>query len=303
MKALVTGATGFVGSRLARHLADQGYAVSILARQTSNFDQLNDLRDRIDVHLVDNTGKSVRQAVAAARPDVVFHVATYYVFDHRPEDIDKLVEANITFPLHLVDAMAAEGIGLLVNTGSAWQHFNDAAYDPVCLHSATKQAFQALLAYFVSAGTIRCATLLLNDTYGPRDPRRKIFALVHDHAGKSTSLPMSGGQQLIELVHIDDIVRAFRMAGELLRDDDSLRNVEFNVATGHPLPLRSIVETFIRVAGLDVAIDWGARPYRGREVMVPWRTGRPVPGWSPQVPLEEGLAGLYGEDEVTKTGR
>jgi nucleoside-diphosphate-sugar epimerase len=292
MKAVVTGATGFVGSRLARHLAGLGHQVSILVRPTSSFDQLDGILDRIDVRVVDDSQDSLRAALAAVRPDVVFHVATYYAFDHTPQDVERMLEANIAFPLRLIDAMAREGIGCLVNTGSAWQHFKDAHYDPVCLHSATKQAFQILMEYFVNIGKLRAITLLLNDTYGPKDPRRKIFAMVKEAADKPEPLKMSAGTQLVELVHAEDIVRAYVLAAERLLGMPEIRNEEYNVSTGKPLPLKDLVAMFTKLAGIRENIEWGARPFRDREVMVPWTTGKWVPGWEPNVSLEQGLPDL-----------
>ena len=50
-----------------------------------------------------------------------------------------------------------------------------------------------------------------------------------------------------------------------------------------------------RCAGAPLKMEWGGRPYRFREVMVPWSKGGPVPGWSPQIGLEEGLKTILAE--------
>ena len=54
--------------------------------------------------------------------------------------------------------------------------------------------------------------------------------------------------------------------------------------------LRELVAIFERVTQAPLRIEWGGRPYRQREVMEPWGEGRPLPGWTPRVGLEEGLA-------------
>jgi len=288
MKALVTGATGFVGSRLARRLVKDGHSVAILARETSGLHELEPVLRDIRVHRLDAAPDAIARAVATERPDIVFHLATYFVFDHKPEDLKPLIESNILFPLQLVDAMARAGVRFFVNTGSAWQHFEDKNYDPVCLHAATKQAFEDLLAYFVASGKIACITLKLNDTYGPNDPRRKIFTLLREAARNGQPLKMSAGAQAIDLVHIDDVVRAYLAAAARLIGSP-VKSEDYVVSSGSPLPLRELVELYLEVAGTKLAIEWGARPYREREVMVPWTKGRPVPGWKPEVPLRRGL--------------
>jgi nucleoside-diphosphate-sugar epimerase len=293
LKTLVSGASGFVGSRLARLLADEGHSVSVIVRPNSDLSQLAPVLNRITVHRVDSEPGALSGIMAAEHPDVVFHLATHFVFDHKPEDVEALVASNVLFPVQLADAMARNGVRFLVNTGSAWQHFRDADYDPVCLHAATKQAFEDLLAYFVSAGKIECITLKLNDTYGPGDPRRKIFTLLRESALNRSSLKMSAGEQLIDIVHIDDVTAAFVAAAErLVEGAVAGRHEDYVVSSGRPLSLRKLVELYLQLSGTQLAVEWGARSYRDREVMVPWRKGKPVPGWSPRIPLEAGLKQL-----------
>lgn len=293
LKALLTGATGFIGSRLTRRLVDAGHSVAILVRESSRTDQLAGYLDRLRLRVVDDTTECLRRVVAFELPDVVFHLATYFARDHRPEDLNPMIEANITFPLRLVDAMAREGVQSLVNTGSEWQYFAGSDYRPVCLHSATKQAFEALLAYFVDAGNIRCTTLILRDTYGAGDPRRKIFSILREHAGLSQPLDMSAGEQLVDLVHVDDAVSAFELAAQrLVAGLQTAGHEVYSVRGAQALPLRQIVETYLRLSNLDVRIRWGGRPYHPREVMLPWTGGETVPGWRPQIDIADGLKEL-----------
>ena len=60
--------------------------------------------------------------------------------------------------------------------------------------------------------------------------------------------------------------------------------------------LRSLLERKLlriaghrEVAGRPLRVEFGARPYRDREVMVPWDRYQPVPGWTPTCPLEDGI--------------
>ena len=49
------------------------------------------------------------------------------------------------------------------------------------------------------------------------------------------------------------------------------------------------------VTGSNLRVDWGGRPYRRREVMVPTDNGVVLPNWSPLIDLETGLRRLKGE--------
>lgn len=287
-RALVTGATGFIGGNLTRALLDKGWNVSCLVRPGSGCSRLPKGVDLIayDQQLGFRTLVDVLKEV---RPAVVFHLASRFLAGHTPEDIPDLVVSNVQFGAELLEAMSLSETSLLVNTGTSWQHYESRAYSPVNLYAATKQAFEALLQYYVEAGGLRCVTLKLFDTYGPNDPRPKLFHLLDRVAASSEPLAMSPGEQLIDLVHIEDVTKAFLLAAQRLLDGEVGGVESYGVSSGRPIQLRELVAIYAQVSGRRLNIAWGGRPYRNREVMIPWSTGQSLPGWHPCVSLQEGI--------------
>jgi len=293
---LITGATGFVGSHLARRLAGDRWRVHAIVRDGSKLDVLSDAK--VQFHQVDADGSQLPAIMAQTKPDVVFHLASLFVTAHAPTDVTPLVQSNILFPMQLLEAMSAAGVRRIVNTGTVWQHYQDARYCPVNLYAATKQALEGLLAYYVDAQEFAAITLKLTDTYGPRDRRRKLFTLLREAAQPNAKpLEMSAGQQLLDLVYIDDVVEAFWLAAHRLLDGKVMEGAQefYLVCSSAPLRLREVVETYQRVAGVKLPIVWGARPYRAREVMRPWDGGMPIPGWQPKIELHDGIARLLAD--------
>src|SRR4051812_24601646 len=120
--ALLTGATGFVGARLARALVEAGWTVSALVRPTSNLETtLDSLGQRLQVHTHDGTMQSMLRIVRAAKPDTVFHVAAFGGALHDAAELEALVEANILLGAQLLEALRQEGTASFVNTGTHWQ--------------------------------------------------------------------------------------------------------------------------------------------------------------------------------------
>ena len=290
--ALVTGATGFVGSRLAMRLLGDGWRTHVLVRASSGLGQLTGLENALAVHGHDGSTDSLVQLVGQVRPAVVFHLASLFVAEHRPEHVAALVESNLLFGTQLLEAMAQAGVRWLVNTGTAWQHYAGRQYSPVNLYAATKQAFEAIARYYIEARGLRMLTLELSDTYGPGDPRPKLFRVLAESGESGRKLAMSPGDQLLDLVHVDDVVEAFMVAWERLRSGRGPAEEKFAVGASEPISLRALVELFGRVTGRRPDIDWGGRPYREREVMSPDRPVMRLPGWVPRIPLEEGLRSL-----------
>lgn len=294
-RAVLTGATGFVGSRLCRALVGAGWEVHLVARPGSSLANLGDAVGRVaQIHRHDGATASLVAWFGEVRPDVTFHLASLFVAEHTVEQVAPLVEANVLFGAQVAEALSRNGLARLVNAGTSWQHFGDADYDPVCLYAATKQAFEDLLAFHVSASGLRAVTLKLFDTYGPGDPRPKLFKLLRDAARGGAPLAMSGGEQRVDLVHVDDAAEAFRLAAERLLAGQVAGHERYAVSSGSPVRLRDLVELYAKVAGTPLVVDWGKRPYRAREVMSPWSRGPALPGWAPRIGLEAGLRQLVG---------
>jgi nucleoside-diphosphate-sugar epimerase len=290
---LITGATGFVGSRLAQQLADAGWAVHAIIRATSDCLSLN--RVGAMPHLHDGTIDRMMWIVQSARPDVVFHVASLVIAEHQPTDVARLLESNVSFGAQLLEAMHRSGEGLFINTGTYWQHFADADYSPVNLYAATKQAFVDLLRYYIDVAGIRAISLELFDAYGPNDPRPKLLSLLRDIAGSGRELSMTAGEQMIDLVHVDDVANAYLAAAERLMRGEVKGLETYSVSGGQRVGLRRLVEMFESALGKPLNIKWGAKPYRPREIMNPWTRGAPLPGWEPMIRLEDGLKAVAAE--------
>jgi nucleoside-diphosphate-sugar epimerase len=293
---LVTGATGFVGHHLAARLLREGHDVHVVVRPQSQLGRLGSLRERLHLHVHDGTTRGLIAVMEAARPEVVFHLASRFLATHQSDDVQGLIEDNLLFPTQLVEAAVRSGVLRLVNTGTSWQHFESRPYDPVCLYAASKEAFEKLLAHYVNASALRVVTLKLFDTYGPGDPRPKLFALLRRTARTGEQLEMSPGAQVIDLCHVDDVVEAFVVAGQRLRAPGEPGMESFAVS-GERHTLRDLVEIFNQVSPRPARIVWGGRPYREREVMQPWSTGTALPGWRPKVDLRSGMARLLADPD------
>lgn len=287
-RALVTGATGFIGRHLVRRLLADGCQTHAIVRPQSNIAPLQQLLGADHVHIHDGTIENMLALVGATRPTTIFHLASLFLAQHQSRDIPALVRSNVEFGAQLAEAAAVHKVPHFINTGTAWQHFADEPYNPVNLYAATKQALADILRYYAQAGDFRVTNLELFDTYGPGDTRPKLFATLQQAAVTGQTLAMSGGEQLIDLVYVDDVVEAY-LAAERAGGEEEGTFETYAVSSGNPLPLREVVALWQRVTGQAIHVDWGARPYRPREVMRPWSGGKTVPGWQPYIHLEEGL--------------
>ena len=113
-------------------------------------------------------------------------------------------------------------------------------------------------------------------------------------AGTKTDayLELSQGDQLVDLVYRDDIVRAFLIAADQLDKRKCLGHKIYGLSSGERVSIRHLVETISRVSKKKLRVRWSARPYREREVMDPWQPSSNLPDWEPRVSLEQGINNL-----------
>ena len=277
-RALVTGATGFVGGHLVRRLVAEGRPIDALVRRADAV-----MPTGVTAHTIPADVDDLIALVADLRPDVCFHLATAFRGVHVPADIAPMVEANIAFGTALAEAVTRAGGCTFVNTGTVWQHYDAASYSPVSLYAATKQGFTDVLRFYQEVEGLPVVTLELTDTYGPGDPRPKLLPILVRAARTGTHLDLTDGSQLIDLLHVEDAV------GALLATAAGEPGATYGASSGEAISLRDLVARFEAATGLTVDARWGVRPSRPREMLRPWMVSGPPPGWTPHVLLEDGM--------------
>ena len=295
---LIAGATGFVGGNLVRRLAGAGPDVNCLVRSGSSTETIRQLAaiPNVRIHtLGDEDG--IPEMVMSIRPQLLIHLAAVFVAEHRYSDIGRMIDSNVKFATRLIDAAVSAGTRGLINTGTVWEYYRGAGeYDPVCLYAATKHAFQAVLEYYVRVHDLRVVTLLLADTYGPEDRRNKLVNYIMDSLITGSVMQMSPGDQFLDLVYIDDVVDAYLLAlDRLSMTSRGLMpgcNDIYPVISESPCTPRDLVRILAEMLGREPVVEWGARPYRRRELMQAWRSAGRLPGWKPQYSLQAGLKKL-----------
>ncbi|MDD5081319.1 MAG: NAD(P)-dependent oxidoreductase [Candidatus Omnitrophota bacterium] len=284
---LITGATGFVGSNLARQMSANGCNVSIIVRNTSKRENIADI-ENLNVFEYNRNIEFLADFIEKSQIDVVYHLASLFVAEHNSLQVKDLIESNISFGTELLEAMKIAGIKNIVNTGTSWQHYEDKSYNPVCLYAAMKEAFSKILDYYVMAAGFNAITLKLFDSYGENDRRDKLINMLSDFSEFKKNISMSPGKQMLNLLHVEDIVKGFYVAGKMLMEKE-YKNESFAVAAKENYSLKEVLDLFQQLSGQKLNVTWGARPYRRREVMRPWSKYKTLPGWTAKISLKEGL--------------
>lgn len=288
MKIFITGATGFIGKHLVERLTHEGHSttVNLHGKEETPFGKsvktwkLNEESPDDDIEFLKNEGF-----------DGIIHLASLYLTVHQPNQVTKLIDSNVRFSSYILECSSKAEVKWFINTGTFWQNYQNKDYSPVNLYAATKQAFESIAQYYIETEQIKFVTMRLCDTFGPNDTRPKVFNLWEKIAESGETLDMSPGEQLIDISYIDDIVNAFFMlANHLDQRNPEIKNGEvYAVKAEKRFKLKELARIFEEAKGCSLNINWGAKPYREREVMVPWENGKNVPEWKANTNIEKGI--------------
>lgn len=294
----VTGATGYLGSHLARRLHQLGHKVVVLKRTRSNVARIADILPALVSYDIDTC--IVDAVFEEQRCTCILHCAT----DYGRKDVSRasIIEANLVLPLRLLEAAIRHGTAFFVNT--------DTVLDKrVSAYSLSKRHFRDWLAML--SASICGINVAIEHFYGPGDDATKFVGeMVSRLLSGDPRIALTPGEQRREFVYIDDVVDAFvtilqhhmvpplPAVGPQKASPDSLHCYE--VGSGQPVSIRDFMTTLRRLAGRqDVALDFGALPYRKNEVMYSQALIAPLValGWKPQVGLEDGLQRVVASEQ------
>jgi UDP-glucuronate 4-epimerase len=301
-RALVTGAAGFIGSRLAARLAASGETVRAIDCLTDYYDlsqkraALRSLEriPRCNVVTTDLRTADLDELLEGI--EVVFHQAGQPGVRASWDHLASYVEHNVMATERLLRAAAHVGVRRFVFASSSSVYGRAVTYptserslpDPVSPYGVTKLAAEHLCRVYERAWGVRTVSLRYFTVYGPgQRPDMAVHRLIESALSHRPFSVFGDGQQVRDLTFVDDVVEANLLAATV----DAPEAATLNIAGGTATSLLDLARLVGELAGHPVDLRYGP-PERGDVA----RTGGSIElaarvlGWRPHVSLEEGLA-------------
>jgi UDP-glucuronate 4-epimerase len=254
MHILVTGGAGFIGSAVARRLADGGHSVVVIDNFNSYYDvslkraRQQSLLRGIEVREGSITDESfLRYLFSEHKFDVVCHFAAQAGVRYSTENPQLYVETNVLGTQLLLEVMKDYGVKRMVYASTSSVYGNDAevpfredhgAHKPVSIYAATKRAGELLAHTYASLYGIEVTSLRFFTVYGPwsRPDMAMLKFAQKITAGEPIDI-YNNGDLKRDFTFIDDIVEGFVRAVE-----KPLGYEVINLGSGSPVPLLTFVE-------------------------------------------------------------
>ncbi len=297
-RVLLTGATGFIGSHLARRLVAEGAEVHAVTSTVSSVYpvRLTDLRDDIALHEGCLTDRSAMDKVAAAvRPQYVFHLGAFTHVGKSWQRVDECIQSNIQGTVNLLHALEPYPYERFVYTGTS-EIYGDievpfvetANVRPISPYSVSKYAGECFCTMFHQGRGWPIVMLRPFNAYGPAQTPDRIVPETIVRALRGEEIRISSGVQTREFNFVEDLADGFVRAALT----PGLEGEVINLGCGEEVTIRELVEMIVDLLGNPVSPNFGALPHRPTEI---WRMycdpskATKLLGWKPAHTLREGL--------------
>ena len=308
MKILVTGAAGFIGSKLMHELARRGDSVVGI----DNYDNYYDVRLKrarvaafgLDVLNLDITDKPALDALFAGEHfEKVVNLAAQTGVRYSVENPYVFLRSNVTGFLNVLEACRNYGVKHLVFASSSSVYGSntkvpfredDELDKPMSLYAVTKRNDELMSRVYAALYGIAITGLRYFTAYGPwgrPDMAPMLFARCISR-GETLQI-FNHGDMIRDFTFIDDIVEGTMRCidNEPARDEDGLRYRVYNIGCGHPVRLMDFIAELEHAFGIEAHKAFHPmQPGDVYQTTADTTLLQQEQGFKPSVPLCEGIA-------------
>lgn len=310
MRALITGITGFAGSHLAEFLLAEHPDVEVFGTyrwrsRTENIEQVRSKVKLLETDLRDYT--SMYNALDRSRPDFIFHLAAQSFVPSSWSAPNETLTTNVSGQTNLFEAIRALKLDPVVQIACSSEEYGLVLPDevpiketnplrPLSPYAVSKVAQDYLgYQYFQSYGLKAIRTRGFNHT-GPR--RGQVF-VTSNFCSQVAAIELGMQEPVIRVGNLEairdftdvrDMVRAYWLAVNHGKPGEV-----YNIATGHGIHIRELLDRIISLASVKVTIEVDPDRLRPSDVEILIGDSskfRADTGWEPRIPFEQTLRDL-----------
>lgn len=213
-RVLLTGATGFIGSHVARLLVREGCEVTALVRPGTDPRRIADVLP--DIKLLEGdliAPRKLEAPLRAAAPELCLHLGWYAVpgkYLRAPENVDCVAGS-----MELLRVLAEIGCRRVVALGTCFEYDTDVGYlaesspiRPRFLYAACKHALFLMAEQFQRERGLSFAWPRIFYLYGPWEDERRLVPLVIRKLLAGEPCPLTPGEQIRDYLHVEDVAGA-----------------------------------------------------------------------------------------------
>ena len=209
-KILLTGSSGFVGFNILKKLINNNKIFLILRKK--NNAKIDKLKKKNIKKIYYKNPNQLNKSLKKIKVDVVIHCATHYVKKHKFSDIKKFNDSNIFFGNLILENLKNMKVKKFINFSTVWEDYSGIKDNFANLYSAYKKAFGIILNHYKNNNSkIKFYNILLSETFGQNDKRRKLINVLKNNYKKNKVSKIVSKNLRMNLLNIEDIVCAIEI--------------------------------------------------------------------------------------------
>ena len=295
--AIVTGGAGFIGSHVVDALLAGGYRVTVIDDLSTG--ERGRVAGGADLRVLDIVELPALEAVfAEVQPRSVFHLAAQASVVASVEDPGRDCAVNVMGTLNVLEAAGRSGAPVVFTSTGGALYGDEAPMPtpedripaPLSPYGASKWAAEAYVNTWSLSSGIPHAVCRLGNVYGPRqNPHGEagVVAIFTDHLYTGRAPKLYGhGKPTRDYVYVEDVVRGLLAAAG--------KRGTYNIATGVETDVMTIWNELRAAAGSSTEPELAElRPGELQHSCLDISRASRELGWTPQVPIAEGLRKTY----------
>jgi nucleoside-diphosphate-sugar epimerase len=203
---IVTGSTGFIGSRLIEKLENKNLIFV----------------DKKNLNFYDYKNKQINNLESKFNQIDLVHLATHYSKDSDAND--KIYDANIRFGKDLIKKLEKFNINKIIYTNTMFRFYDDVEINNL-YYTKTKNEFSNYLDEFTSCNGVLFEEIYLDNTFGNDDKRKKIISQIINAIHLGLPNPVINKNTNINLVPINEVVQKIKSA---IKENISKKSIFIN---------------------------------------------------------------------------
>ena len=265
--AIVTGATGLIGTALVRDLVENGYQVKAIVRapeDVGHFDSLSVTEIVCDLDDIATLSIDRLDIADLTTPPLFFHLGWFGLWGANRTAIDVQLK-NIKWTVESVNAAAAIGCSKFVGVSSIWElgvaesfGHNENSPGPSDLYGAVKLTSRVAGKMAAKEAGIDAVWTLPVGVFGPGDTSPGVINYALQACVNNTPATFSAGTQNFDVLYLSDIARAIRLVGESGRPGR-----DYVLGSGQAAPLREFLTEMVATLNPELPVEFGAEPFKG----------------------------------------
>lgn len=303
MKALVTGASGFVGEFLIDHLIEGGDQVTAGDISPRPLARQNDASKWVALDVTNK--QQVEQVLSDIKPDVIYHLAGISFVPDAENNFDRTLLVNVGGVANLYSISQRLGLPVaivLVSSAEVYGKFSGRdlpLLETTPLRPANNYGLSKAMGELVTRrhGFSLISTVIMRPFNHIGPGQREDFVvssfakqLAEIKAGKREAVLRVGNLNAErDFCDVRDVVRAYRLGG--VRGDGV-----YNLCSGQGVKIREILDQLIQISGVKVKIENDPARMRASEIPVKYGSYRKAQdelGWTPKISLEQSLRDCF----------